>query len=340
MKSREKLDEFLKEIERECGGLPKDLHITRICCALVAVSQGKIIKTEEPKLKYCPLRVADKLYKFKNFDLKEVCEAVSLKISKFGHFTPNRELCRESIEVPYGASEMMKYALEKKAIDASVIVCEGAGTIVTNNPTLVQGVGARMTGVFYTTPIPEIIRRIEDVGGYVVFRETARIDQIEGVRKAIELGYRKIAVTVNGYLGEALSEFRRLEENKDVSVIILVVCTTGLGKERAEEIAEYADLAWSCASYYTREIVGRKARIQVATRIPVYVLSEKGIDFLSSYSAENLRRFVVEGKRYLVSGNHLLMKSYRKIKMGDFDTYFGEVEELPVRVKDEPTPLI
>ncbi|NHV97475.1 MAG: DUF2099 family protein [Thaumarchaeota archaeon] len=339
MKGREKLDEFLKEIESECGGLPKDLHITRICCALAAVSHGKIIKTEKPMLKYCPLRVADKLYKFRNFDSTEVCEALWLKISKYGYFTPNRELCRESIEVPYGASEMMKYALEKKTVEAAVIVCEGAGTIVTNNPALVQGVGARMTGVFYTSPIPEIIRRIEGVGGLVVFRDTARIDQIEGVRKAMELGYKNVAVTVNGYLGENLSELRRLGESKSVSIISLVVCTTGIEKERAEEIAEYADLAWSCASLHMREVVGRKAKIQLATKIPVYVLSEKGIDFLSSYSDGDIRRFVEEGKRYLISGDRRLMKSYRRIKVGDFETYFGEVDELPLRVRDEPTPL-
>jgi hypothetical protein len=33
------------------------------------------------------------------------------------------------------------------------------------------------------------------------------------------------------------------------------------------------------------------------------------------------------------------MKSYRRIKVGDFETYFGEVDELPLRVRDEPTPL-
>jgi len=66
MKSREKLEEFLKEIEREIGELPKDLHVTRMCCALVAFSQGEIIKVEKRRLKYCPLRVGDKLYRFKD----------------------------------------------------------------------------------------------------------------------------------------------------------------------------------------------------------------------------------------------------------------------------------
>ena len=232
--------------------------------------------------------------------------------------------------MPYGASEVLKYALEKKAIDAAVVVCEGAGSVVTSSSTLVQGIGARMIGIFYTSPISEVIRRIEEVGGRVVFRETAKIDQIEGVRKAIELGHKKIAVTVNGYLGEALSEFRRLEESNDVSIIILVVCTTGVGKERAEEIAEYADLAWSCASLYVQGVVGRKAKIQIARNIPIYVLSEKGVDFLSSYSDENLRMFMEGGRKYLISAAHHFTKNYRRIKMGGFNTYFGEVDELPL----------
>jgi hypothetical protein len=96
--------------------------------------------------------------------------------------------------------------------------------------------------------------------------KVAKIDQIEGLRRAIELGYKKIAVTINGYAGEDLSEVKRLED--DVSITSLVVCTSGIEKERAEEITSYADLAWSCASLYMREIVGRKARIQVATKIP------------------------------------------------------------------------
>jgi hypothetical protein len=33
------------------------------------------------------------------------------------------------------------------------------------------------------------------------------------------------------------------------------------------------------------------------------------------------------------------MQNYREIKMGNFCTYFGEIEELPLRVEDEPRPL-
>jgi hypothetical protein len=46
-----------------------------------------------------------------------------------------------------------------------------------------------------------------------------------------------------------------------------------------------------------------------------------------------------EGKKYLISGAHELMKNYKRIRMGNFETYLGEVEELPLRVEDEPRPL-
>ena len=340
MKGKVKVEEFLKEIKKELGELPKDLHVTRMCCSLIAISEGKIIKAEEPCLKYCPFRAQDNLYKFKNFDLKEICNAIELKISRFGHFTKERELHRESIEVKYGFSEMLMYALNKKWIDAAVIVCEGSGTVITNEPSLVQGIGARMTGVFYTSPIKEIIKRIEERKGYVVFPETAKIDQIAGLKKAIELGFKKIAVTINGFYGEDLKEIRELEKRENASIISLIVCTTGIDKERAEEIREYADIVQSCASFYVREIVGKAAKMQIGTRLPVFVLTKKGIDFVSNYSSEEFKNFIQENKKYLISGYHGYMKNPIKMKMGNFYTYLGEVEKLPLRVEDEPNPLI
>jgi putative methanogenesis marker protein 8 len=340
MEGKAKVREFLSEIEKELGELPKDLHVTRMCCALIAVSEGRIIKAEKPRLKYCPLRARDNLYKFKNFDLEEICNTVNLKMSRFGYFTKERELYREKIEVKYGVSEILMYALSKKGIDAAVTVCDGAGTVITSEPSLVQGIGARMTGVFYTSPIKELIQRIEERKGYVVFPETARIDQIAGLEKAIKLGFKRIAVTINGFAGEDLRRVREVEKRTNASITALIVCTTGITKERAEEIKRYADLTQGCASLYVREIVGRAARLQIATRLPVFALTQKGIDFVSNYSSEIFKEFIQEGKKYLISGYHKLMKNPRKIRMGNFYTYIGEVEDLPLRVEDEPTPLI
>ncbi|MEM1574897.1 MAG: DUF2099 family protein [Nitrososphaerota archaeon] len=337
MKGKEEIEKLLKEIEREYGKIPKDLHITRMHGSLIAISNGKIIKLTEPCLKYCPL--AWELYDFSKGLKEGIKKGVEFKIENFGYFTCKRELCKESIAIPYGASEMMMYALMKRGIDATVTVCDGAGTVITDNPSLVQGIGARMNGLFYTSPINEIIRRIKEMHGYVVFPEKAKIDQIEGLKKAIELGYKRIAVTINGFAGEDLSEIKKIEKENNVLIFSLIVCTTGIEKERAEEISCYADLAWSCGSFFMREIVGRKARVQVATKIPVFILTEKGIDFLSFYSSENLKNFLQKDKKYLISGSHKLMKNYRRIKMGNFETYLGEIEELPIRVDNEPKPL-
>jgi putative methanogenesis marker protein 8 len=341
---RAEVEKLLEEIMRERGALPKDLHITRICCALVAISEGEIIKMTSPKLRYCPFRTStytgDLVKGIDDLSPEEkVIATIKQKICRFGHFTSRREICREDISIPYGASEMMMHALKNGGIDATVTVCDGAGTVITNNPSLVQGIGARMTGIFYTSPIKEVIEAIEKAGGRVLFPENAKIDQLKGLEKALELGYRKPAVTINGFAGEDLKSFRDLEERMDAHVTSLVVCTTSVSKQRAEEIGKYADLAWGCASLYVREIVGRKAKLQLGVKIPVFVLTDRGINFVSYYSPE-LKKHLREEKKYLISTHKKENVKYERIRIGDFSSYLMEIDELPVRTNDEPKPLI
>ncbi|WP_455364354.1 DUF2099 family protein, partial [[Eubacterium] cellulosolvens] len=104
------LSQFIADIKKE--GVYEDLHITRMCSSLVAISRGKVIKLTEPKMKYCPL--AESFYNIpKDIDLDTlkatIVEAVGWKISQLGSFTDVRQLYRRSIAVPYGASEMMMY---------------------------------------------------------------------------------------------------------------------------------------------------------------------------------------------------------------------------------------
>jgi hypothetical protein len=42
----------------------------------------------------------------------------------------------------------------------TVTACEGAGTVILKNPTLVQGMGGRMSGLVETEPIGGIIKGI------------------------------------------------------------------------------------------------------------------------------------------------------------------------------------
>ncbi len=338
--ARSDIEEFLREIEEDMGCLPGDLHVTRMCCALVAVSNGRVVKVTPPRLAYCPLRRYLYMHDEEESPCAEklVVKGVMQKISQFGHFTIRREICRRDVAVPFGASEMMMYALKRGSVDAAVAVCDGVGTVVTGNPYLVQGIGARMTGLFYTSPIRKVMEEAEKAGGHVVFPDTAEINQIEGLKKAVELGYRRIAVTINGFAGERLEDVRRLEEKLDASVTILTVCTTGVDRERAEEIARYSDLAWGCASLHVREAVGRAAKLQIGVKIPVFILTRKGLDFLSSYASKEFKSHIRGGK-YLVTRSTKNIGGI-KIEMGDFTAYLQKVESLPVRSKDEPKPLI
>jgi len=83
-----------------------------------------------------------------------------MKIAGFGFCCGNRAFDAEPI-VAYGASEMMRIWLDKGLIDCAVVVCEGAGTVITAKSELVQSIGARLTGIIKTSPIHETIEHIK-----------------------------------------------------------------------------------------------------------------------------------------------------------------------------------
>lgn len=331
-----KMEELFEKIGVERNDF-EDLHVTRMFSSFVAISNGRVVGMTQPYLEYCPL--ADRLHRHmrkRDEPIEEIIKkTVEEKISRFGYFTQNRELQREDIVVPFGASEMMFYAMQKGIADSAVVVCDGAGTVVVDRPEVVQGIGARMNGVFYTTPINKTMQGLERQHSHVAFPETAHINQIEGIKRAVKLGKKKVIVTINGYIGENLRDIRQVGIDSNISVTSLVVCTTGVGQGRIEEIEEYADLVWSCASEKIRKRVGKKAILQLSTAIPVFVLSEKGLDLVASYSDnEQLIRELSLEKQYLISGKH----EGTKLKMGNFYSYLSEAK-LPVRSESEPRPL-
>jgi len=316
-----------------------DLHITRMLHGFVAVSHGQVIRVTEPKLRFCPLVAILYDRPGGSEDIETVkqmmAENTLEKIAQFGLFTERRQLERGDIAVPYGASEIMMFALRRGRLDCAVTVCDGAGTVLCTRPDVVQGVGARMNGLFYTTPIPAVIRRLEEHGCVVAFPRTAEINQVGGLRRAAELGYRRIAVTINGYVGDSLAEARAVEREFGVEATLIVVCTTGAGADRVREIGEHADAVWSCASAGIREVVGRTAIIQVSTAIPVFAVSERGVRFLAGYSSNDdvFARLDLR-KQYLIAGN----RAGTPIQMGNMSTSICE-RQLPVRSAREPRPL-
>ncbi len=112
----EKVKKFLNKIEKEYGNLPQDLHITRKACALVAISDGKVIMMEEPQIHHCPLFTS--LFSYENLDKNTIEKKFDRQVKDWGMFTCDRHVCDEKIIVPFGASEMIMYALRRKNIDA------------------------------------------------------------------------------------------------------------------------------------------------------------------------------------------------------------------------------
>ena len=314
----------------------EDLHIIRVLSSFVGISRGRVIAMTEPVLEFCPL--VSCLYP----GTKGLCgsektkeaikEIIAEKISTLGHFTDKRLLQGRDIAVPYGASEMLMYALRKKVIDSAVVVCDGAGTVITDRPDVVQGIGARINGLFYTSAIGKVTDGLRRLGCSLPFAETADIDQIGGLDKAARLGYKKIGVTINACMDD-LSKVGQIENNYNVEVISLVVCTTGINVEELALVRKYADLVWSCASAGVRKL-GGKAILQLSTAIPVFVLTAKGLKLVAAYSDDKLIEKLDTKKQYLVSGTH----RGQRIKMGNFAAYLSE-QRLPVRSLREPRPL-
>jgi putative methanogenesis marker protein 8 len=314
-----------------------DLHIIRLFSSFVAISNKKIIKITDPTMTYCPL--ARQLYKHipvpdppdKVTIKKLIKQGIEEKIEQFGYFTAERELERTKIAIPYGASEILMYALRKKTIDAAVVVCDGAGSVITSTPGVVQGIGARMNGLFYTSPIPALMKRLEGFGSIVPFKDAA-INQVKASEEAARKGYKNFAVTVNGFMDERLEAFHEIEEKYGVTITIFLICSTGVTRERTGEILEWADVVWSCASEEVRKIVGPQAILQITRKIPVYVLTDKGLNAVSGYSSDiHAIKDLDSEKQYFIAGDC----KGRKIAMGKFSTYLSEAK-LPVRSDDEP----
>jgi putative methanogenesis marker protein 8 len=328
---------------RQIGIAPADyddLHVSRMLHAFVAVSGGEVILVDRPLLRHCPL--VSLLYDREGGDpnperLREMIrEMTAEKIARFGHFTTRREIRRGDVAVPYGASEMMMFALRKGVLDGALTVCDGCGSVIARDPELVQGIGARMNGLFYTTPIPRTIRRLEGLGCSVPFPADARIDQIAAARHAAGLGLRRFAVTVNGYLGGPLAALRDLEGETGTEITIIIVCTTGSSTERVGEMCDHADLVWSCASEGVRTVVGGRSIIQVSSAIPVFAVTDRGVRFLAAYSdSPELFAGLDRSKQYLIAGN----ASGRELRMGDTMRTTIAERELPVRSEREPRPL-
>ena len=238
--------------------------------ARVVVKDGKVIEVGIPEVEWCPLFV--KLRGVEKMTPDEIRKNMEARISELGMFTENRRLEFETTVVAFGASEIMMSGLTSGFLETTVTACDGAGTVISGNPALVQGIGGRMSGLIETEPIDALIRGIEERGGTVLDPATATIDPAGGVRKAAELGYKKIAVTIAD--AKTAKNVRKIESESGLDLFVIAVHVTGISREEAQELLDNSDIVISCASKYIRELA--KPLVQVAAAIPLFALTKKG----------------------------------------------------------------
>ncbi len=262
--------------------MPKARHVMELQGRTrVVVENGKVIEVGIPMTEYCP--IFDKVRGIKKFTPKTARENIEFRMKDFGMFTENRELEME-IFVGFGASETFMTALRRGLLDTTVTVCDGAGTVITSNPRLCQGMGSRISGLTETSPIQGLIKRIEAAGGVALDPGTAEIDQVSGVRKAIELGYRKIGVSVANL--KDLKEIRKIENETGAEVITFGVHSTGMPDSEAKEFIDLVDMTTGCTSKWIRAGVSGKTIAQFGTSIPIFAITRRGRDLLLERAKE------------------------------------------------------
>lgn len=239
----------------------------------IVIRGGEVVEVGEAQIKECPL--AKKMALPVPEINKEAVKAnIENRIRAWGMCTPKRDVLDSRQFVGFGASEILSFGLHAGLVDAVVLACDGAGTVIVTEPALVQGIGGRMSGLVSTTPYAEVIQRIEENGGVVIDKTHAHLNQVAGVKRAFELGYNNVAVTV------ALPEDAKTIRNLYPDTIIFGVHVTGLTASEVETFAATADLMTSCASKTVREIIGRKALMQAGVAIPIFVLTKKAKDLI------------------------------------------------------------
>lgn len=243
----------------------------------VVVKDGKVVEVGEPIAKWCP--VFTKLG-FSNITAQEAKRNMEYRIRELGMFTPKRRF-DHGVFVSFGASEIMMTALRRGLIDTTVTVCDGAGTVISSSPELVQGMGALMSGLIETEPIPEIIEYIEFHGGVVLDKEHARIDQVQGLRKACELGFKSIAVSVT--IPKDVEKMRLMEKEHGINLILIGVHLTGIKDSEALHIGKM-DIITGCASKVIRNIVNPV--LQAGTSVPMFAATQKGKELLLERAKE------------------------------------------------------
>ena len=250
----------------------KDRHVIETLGKVkVVIEDGEITSVGSSEMKYCPMFHA--MHGVEELNEEFIRKNINFRIEDFGMCTPNRVIEMDDA-VTVGISEILKTNIEKGNIDCVVGACDCAGTLLMTNPRVVQGVGGRVSGLISTTPIDEVIENLEEKDCVILNPQTAELNQLEGLKLALDKGYKNIAITI--LPSPMVEEIRNYPVDDDVNVYIFVAHTTGVEPQEVKMLFDNADIVTACASKAISEYADKYEPYYYGVKVPIFCASEDG----------------------------------------------------------------
>ena len=237
----------------------------------VVIENGEVTEVGSSEMKYCPMFHA--MHGVEELNEEFIRKNINFRIEDFGMCTPNRVIEMDDA-VTVGISEILKTNIEKGNIDCVVGACDGAGTLLMTNPRVVQGVGGRVSGLISTTPIDEVIENLEEKDCVILNPQTAELNQLEGLKLALDKGYKNIAITI--LPSPMVEEIRNYPVDDDVNVYIFVAHRTGVEPQEVKMLFDNADIVTACASKAISEYADKYEPYYYGVKVPIFCASEDG----------------------------------------------------------------
>ena len=237
----------------------------------VVIENGEITSVGSSEMTYCPMFHA--MHGVDELNEEFIRKNINFRIEDFGMCTPDRVVEMDDA-VTVGISEILKTNMEKGNIDCVVGACDGAGTLLMTNPRVVQGVGGRVSGLISTTPIPEVIKKLEERDSVILDPKTAELNQLEGLKLALDKGYKNIAITI--LPSPMVKDIRDYPADDDVNIYIFVAHTTGIEPDKVGMLFDNADIVTACASKAISEYADKYEPYYYGVKVPIFCASEDG----------------------------------------------------------------
>jgi len=277
----------------------EDIHVIEaVGRSRIIIKDGKVTGVSVSQLRQCPLA---KKFALPVDDITPdaVQANIEHRMASWGMCQPHRKISGSVDFVGFGASELISSGILTGSLDAAVLACDGAGTVIVTTPEMVQGIGGRMSGLVSTSPLAEEMARIEKNGGIVLDRAHAAIDPVRGVSLAYEKGFSHVAVTV------ASADAAAAIHAQYPDAFIFGVHMSGITEADAGRLVAVADIVTACASKWIWQVAGARALVQAGTAVPVFALTKRGKQLILDKIARSDRPILVSGSKLPVYGPEL-----------------------------------